>query len=90
MNELLADTKALVLALLGLVMTLFAFIGRRHLKDFDELKKNVQDLDENSVTRAELDKTLKQMRDDRLRMHAENRTDLQYIRRRIDSVADRR
>lgn len=49
MNELLPDAKTFVLWLFGLVMTLFTFIGRRHLKEFDELKKN-------AVTRAEVER----------------------------------
>lgn len=46
-NDLLADTKAVLLFLLGAVMALMAWIGRRHLKEFDELKRN-------AVTREEL------------------------------------
>lgn len=49
MNELFPDLRAIALWLLGVIVMLFGFIGRRHLKDFDELKKN-------AVTRAELER----------------------------------
>lgn len=49
MNELFPDAKTVVLWLFGLVMTLFGFIGKRHLKDFDELKRT-------SISRAEVER----------------------------------
>jgi hypothetical protein len=55
-NELLSDAKTVVLGLLGLLMTLFAFIGRRHLKEFDELKRN-------AVSRAEVERMHEENRD---------------------------
>lgn len=85
MNELLNDTKAVLLFLIGAIMTLFAWIGRRHLKEFDEWK-------EKSVTRDELLRTLAQMSEDRLqrdRLHDENREEFRYIRERLDGIADR-
>jgi Tfp pilus assembly protein PilO len=82
MNELLNDTKAIFIVLLGAFMSLLAWMGRREQKRIDDLK-------ENSVTREELAKTLTQMREDRLQMHRENREELRYIRERVDGIADR-
>lgn len=82
MNEFLSDTKAVFLFLLGAFMSLLAWMGRREQKRIDDLK-------ENSVTRKELAETLRQMRDDRIRMHQENREELRYIRERVDGIADR-
>jgi hypothetical protein len=78
MNELLDDTKSVLLFLMGAVMTLFGWIGKRALNRLDEC-----------VTRDELTKTLSQMREDRLQMHRENREELRYIRERVDGIADR-
>jgi hypothetical protein len=82
MNELLSDTKAVLIFLLGAVMTLLSWIGRRQVKRID-------DLEETAVTRDELARTLAQMREDRLQMHQENREELRYIRERVDGIADR-
>lgn len=93
MNDLFEDTKAIVIFLLGAIMTLLSWIGRQHLREFSEFKKNsaseIHDLKENSVTREELAKTLTQMREDRFQMHRENREELRYIRQRVDGIADR-
>ena len=51
--------------------------------------KRIEDLEKGSVTRDELSETLAQMREDRLRMHSENRDELRYIRERVDGIADR-
>lgn len=85
MNELLADAKTVVLGLLALLMSLLTFMGRRGLKRLDAIEA----AQETYITRTELTQTLLQMRDDRLRMHEENRADLQYIRTRVDSISDR-
>lgn len=63
-------------------MALLAWLGKRQIKRID-------DLEEDSVTREELSKTLTQMREDRLQMHRENREELKYIRERVDGIADR-
>lgn len=82
MNDLLDDTKSIILVLLGAVMTLFTWIGKRSIRRIDHLEAN-------SVSREELTRTLAQMREDRLQMHRENREDLRYIRERVDGIADR-
>lgn len=89
MNELLSDTRSIALALLAVIMSLLTFLGKRHLKRIDVIEDSY-------VTRDDLDKTLTQMREDRLRMHEENlaagdrvATDVQYIRTRVDAISDR-
>lgn len=47
MNELFPDLRAIALWLVIAVMAILAFFGRRHLKEYDEFKKN-------AVTRSEL------------------------------------
>lgn len=61
--------------LLGVAMALLAWIGKR-------LHDRVDEHDRNHVTREELDKTI-------TRFHEENRDNLQYIRERVDAIADR-
>jgi hypothetical protein len=81
-NELLSHAKSVVLGLLGALMALLAWLGRRQMRRIDDLERN-------SVTREELSQTLTQMREDRLQMHRENREELRYIRERVDGIADR-
>lgn len=82
MNEIFDDAKSIVVGLLGAIMALLTWWGRREIKRIDTLERE-------SVTREELAETLKQMRDDRLQMHGENRDELRYIRERVDAIADR-
>mgnify|MGYP007011099467 CR=1 FL=1 len=51
--------------------------------------QRVDTLEKEKVSRAELTHALQTMREDRLRMHQENREDLDYIRRRLDDLNDR-
>ena len=39
MNELFPDVRAIALWLLGAIVTILGFFGRRHLKEYDEFKK---------------------------------------------------
>lgn len=82
MNELLQDTKAVILGLLALLMGLITFLGKRELKRLAAIEANY-------VTRHELSETLKVLREDQQRMHAENRADMRYIRARVDTIGDR-
>lgn len=82
MNELLSDPRFSV-ALFGFLVSFFGFIAKR-------LHDKVEAHEREHVTREELRETVSQMRDERERMHQENRTDLQYIRGRIDSMSDNR
>jgi hypothetical protein len=72
------------------VVGAIAWLFKRHMGRVDKIE-------ENYVTREELDITVKHLRDerremkeDRLRMHKENTEALQYIRERVDSLVDRR
>lgn len=82
MNELLSDPR-LSMALVGVLMSFFGFIAKR-------LHDKVEQHQRDHVTREELRETIAEERGDRERMHLENRTDLQYIRVRIDSMSDNR
>lgn len=82
MNELFDDAKSILLVLIGVVMSLITWIGKRQIKRIDALEQS-------TVTREELARTLAQMREDRLQMHRENREELRYIRERVDGIADR-
>lgn len=66
----------------GIAMAALGWLFKRHVNRVDELEKN-------AVTHTQLGDALKQMREDRLRMHEENREDLAYIRERLDSIVDR-
>lgn len=59
----------------GILVALFAWLGKR-------LHDRVDAHDRTMVTREELDKTI-------TRMHVENRENLEYIRERVDTIADR-
>lgn len=73
----------------GVAVILFGWIGKRlHDRD-DKLQKDIEKLQKDNVTRQELNVTLRQMREDRERMHKENREDLHYIRGRVDDLIDR-
>lgn len=72
-------------ALLGVMGWLF----KRHVGRVDQIE-------EDYVTREELNDAItqirnerKELREDRLRMHAENAEALQYIRERVDKLVDR-
>lgn len=80
MNEFLNDAKSVILALLGIIVSLLGWHSRRQVARIDALEANY-------VTREELKETLKQMREDRQRMHDENREDLHYIRQRLDDMS---
>lgn len=67
--------------ILGAGMALLAWLGKR-------LHDKVDEHDRTHVTRAELKEAITEMREDRQRMHEQNRADLHYIRERVDSIAD--
>jgi hypothetical protein len=87
-NELFTPSNAIT-ALLGLLVTLLGWVFNRHVERTDARLDGLDEQLKESVTRAELDKTITQMREDRLRMHEENREDLHYIRERIDVMSNR-
>lgn len=82
MNEIFDDAKSVILWLLGAIMAVLTWLGKRQIKRIDDLERD-------AVKRDELSKTLAQMREDRLQMHRENREELRYIRERVDGIADR-
>lgn len=82
MNELLSDAKTVLLWLFGAIMALLAWFGKRQIKRIDDLERD-------SVTRKEFAAVMDHSRQDRQRMHDENRAELQYIRERVDGIADR-
>jgi hypothetical protein len=82
MNDLLSDTKAIVWWLFGALTAVFTWFLRRQ-------DRRIEKLEAQYVTREELDRNMTQMRQDRLRMHDENRESLQYIRERVDTIIDR-
>lgn len=82
MNEIFDDAKSIVLGLLGAIMALLTWWGKRQTSRIDDLERT-------SVTRDELSETLTQMREDRWRMHEQNASELRYIRERVDGIADR-
>lgn len=89
MNDLLNDAKGVLIALIGAVTSLLLWMGRREVQRIDAHSQRIDALEEQSVRRDELAKTLAQMREDRLQMHRENREELKYIRERVDGIADR-
>jgi cell division protein FtsB len=82
MNEIIGDAKSAIIWLLGVVMALLAWLGKRQINRIDSLERE-------SVTRKELAETLTQMREDRQQMHSENKAEFRYIRERVDAIADR-
>lgn len=69
----------------ALVLALSAYINNR----FKSHGKRLGRLERECISRDELEQTITHMREDRLRMHAENRESLQYIRERVDNLVDR-
>lgn len=70
----------------ALLLGLSAYINNR----FKSHGKRLGRLERGYVRHEEiLDTTLTHMREDMLRMHAENRESSQYIRKRVDALADR-
>ncbi len=82
MNEIIDDTKSIILCLFGVIMALLTWFAKRQ-------DSRIERLEQRSVTRDELAETLNQMRDARQQMHRENREELRYIRERVDGIADR-
>lgn len=71
------------------LLGVMGWLLKRHISRVDQIE-------ENYVTREELNDAIeqmrnerKEMRDDRARMHLENSAALQYIRERVDSLVDR-
>lgn len=89
MNEWLPDTKTLFLWLLGAIVALGTFIGRRHLKDYDEFKKAVATRDELKASIDISNAQREQMSADRQRMHEENQGALERIEEQITRVHTR-
>lgn len=86
MNELLTP-HSIITALLGLLVTLLGWIFNRHVERTDARLDGLDESLKETVTREELDKTIQQNREDRQRMHEENREDLHYIRARLDAMS---
>lgn len=93
MNELFADAKAVIIALLGTIATLTSALAsvltwvnlRLHKRVEDHLK----DHDLNYVRRDHLDKTLEKMNTDRRDRHQENVLTLARIEKKIDENEER-
>jgi Tfp pilus assembly protein PilO len=96
MNDLFQDGRTITESLLGILMTIIAWIGKRHVKRIDQLQERQQEL-ENShselvtsqkdfVSRSELKAELKDMREERRQMHTENQDTLKRIHERVDAL----
>jgi hypothetical protein len=75
---------------LAALIAVMGWLFKRHVGRVDQIE-------ENYVTREELNRAMTQareerreLRDDRLRMHQENTSALQYIRERVDKLVDRK
>lgn len=82
MNELLSDPKAIAIGLMGTVMTLLAWMGKRFVRRLDEVERH-------HVTRAALESMLTSMRIERREMHTENKETLDSIATKVDDLRDR-
>lgn len=81
-TDLLADTKAVILWLLGVIVGLLTWSGKR-------LYSKVEDLEKTAVTKEHFERTIQQMRDDRATMHAENRETARESREMLGRIHDR-
>lgn len=86
MNELLSDTKSIILGLFAVVMSLITFIGKNHLK-------RLRALEASAVRRQELTQLREDIKHDRQEMHQANQDKLNRIdetvtatHRRIDEL----
>lgn len=77
MNEVSDLLKTGLFFLAALVVGFVGWFGKRNSERIDSLEKCV-------VTRQELEKTLTQMREDRMEQHHENRAYLERIEHKID------
>ena len=68
--------------LLGVTTLILGAIGKR-------LQDRMDRLDQNAVTRSELQELVKQMNAERRHMHAENRGMLERIHDRVDTIFSR-
>lgn len=73
-------------ALLGVMGWLF----KRHISRVDQIEEDYVTREELNDTITQLREERREFRDDRTRMHEENIAALQYIRERVDSLVDRR
>lgn len=86
MNELLSDTKSIILGLLGLVVALLSWASKRL---YDRVDNHLDRHDLTYVTRPELDKRIIEMNQDREDKHQQNIATLARIERKIDENEER-
>lgn len=77
MNEVVDFLKTALWFLIAIIVGFVSWFGKRNAERIDSLEKCV-------VTRQELEKTLAQMREDRMEQHHENRSYLERIEHKID------
>jgi hypothetical protein len=77
-NELFDDAKAVAVWLGGFVLGVFYWIFARHLRQFDELKKN-------AMTKEEFREALNEIREERRMNHAQNSAKLDLALEKLDT-----
>ncbi len=83
------DPKSFVALICAALFGIVTFFTRRTVQSWDTRITALEAKQVFSVSRDDLAHTLREMRDDRIRMHQENTDQLRYIRERVDSIIDR-
>lgn len=80
----------ITLSLVGVLYAIFWWGWDRSVKRRDELEARVMFLEKNSVTREELQQTIRDAAADRKAMHEDNKEMLRDVREKLDTMETRR
>lgn len=82
MNEILSDTKSIILGLLAVLMSIITWIGKDHMK-------RLRALEADAVRKGDLEQLREDIKQDRLAMHQENTDKLDRIDETVTSTHQR-
>lgn len=79
MNELLADTKSVILGLLSIIVAIGTLLGKIYVNRQRDHAKRLRTLEADAVRKHDLEKLREDIRQDRMAMHEENKGKLDRI-----------
>lgn len=82
MNELLTDTKSLILGLLAMIVAIISWLGKDHVK-------RLRALEADAVRKDDLEQLRQNLKQDREQMHRENQDKLNRIDETVTSTHQR-
>lgn len=85
----LNDPKTWLSGTISALVVILGWVWSRMVRQHDRYGSKIQLLEQNSVTREELERYMEANRQDRLLMHEENQEMLQRIHTRVDQLWER-